>query len=163
MGQKGTLKDIITFFSSISKTWSFSRKSSHSSTSVSVSFEWVNTCVRGLQLCLAHRGQYGTVFCYYFYYLEDFKDIVNNVINQVEINLKMVKKIAGSSWVKEDYFMVILRVLGSLGWQTPHTPQHTHTHTHTHTHMMIREIQVLGTEAKVWKRLRDYNNRDREG
>lgn len=35
---------------------------------------------------------------HYFYYLEDCKDIVNNVIKiQVENNLKIVKKITGSS------------------------------------------------------------------
>lgn len=39
---------------------------------------------------------------------------MNNVIrSQVEINLKIVKKIAGSFQVREDYFIVISRGLGS--------------------------------------------------
>ena len=52
--------------------------------------------VKCLGLCLAHCGHYGTVFFYYFYYLEDCKDIVDNVIrSQVKINVKIFKKTGG--------------------------------------------------------------------
>lgn len=66
-----------------------------------------------LGLCLAHCGHYGTAFYYYFYYLEDCKDVNNIIRSQVEINLKIVMKIAGSFQVREDYFIVISRGLGS--------------------------------------------------
>lgn len=65
-------------------------------------------------LCLAHCGHYGTISYYYFYYLEDGKDIVNNVIrSQVKINVKIIQQNNRSS-SSQRLFMVTSRGLKEL-------------------------------------------------